>query len=53
MQATPSLRATPQEGKNKNLIARMRFYIEILSREISHKYKRGVLHKTRIMFDDE
>ena len=53
IQATPSLRATPQEGKNKNLIRRMRFYIEILSREISHKYKRGVLNESRIVFDNK
>ena len=31
----------------------MRFYIEILSREISHKYKRGVLNESRIVFDNK
>lgn len=54
IQATPSLCATPQEGgRIKTSSQRWGFYIEILSREISHKHKRGVPYEARIVFDNK
>ena len=42
-----------KRGRIKTSSQEWGFYIEILSREISHEYKRGVLNESRIMFDDE